>query len=118
MKKLLVLAVAVVLVTLPFAGCGPSVSDVTKDYNFEIKVTGTAGEFSGNYLVMKGDFTTNSQSVDGNTPATYTVQGNTVSVTFQKQGEDGTLTVEIFRDGVSVNSSTTSASYGVASATG
>jgi len=39
-----------------------------------------------------------SKSVDGNVPQFYYVSGSIVSVSFQKQSEDGVLKVQIIRD--------------------
>ena len=67
-------------------------------------------------MAVANDGSSNSQSVEGTVPATYTVNGKIVSTTFQKKGEGGELTVRISRDGAVVKEATTSAAYGVASA--
>ena len=85
--------------------------------DFSISVTGSNGlRFHGSYMAVANDGSSNSQSVEGTVPATYTVNGKIVSTTFQKKGEGGELTVRISRDGAVVKEATTSAAYGVASA--
>ena len=66
-------------------------------------------------MVVTSGGQSTSKSVDGVVPATYSVKGNIVSVVFQKQTESGTLKVEILRGGKVVNSSDTTAAYGVVS---
>ncbi|GAH92477.1 unnamed protein product [marine sediment metagenome] len=70
--------------------------------------------FSGNYILITSDGST-SRSVDGRTPAEYTVKGIIVSCVFQKTGEKGSLKVEILKGGTVVNSSSTTAAYGIVS---
>lgn len=71
--------------------------------------------FSGNYMVITSNGGSASRSVDGRTPAEYTVKGNIVSCVFQKTGEKGSLKVEVLKGGKVVNSSHTTAAYGVVS---
>ncbi len=56
-----------------------------------------------------------SKSVDGTVPTQYSAEGKMVSVVFQKQTENGTLKVEILRDGKVIKSSDTTAAYGLVS---
>jgi len=87
-----------------------------QDTEFQIKVSGTNGlAFSGAYMVLTTGGQSTSQSVDGIVPTEYTVKGDIVSANFQKQSEGGTLIAEIIKSGEVVNSSTTTASYGVVS---
>jgi len=83
-------------------------------YTVEIRITGTPGlSFLGSYGDLSG-----LRSVDGTVPATYTIvnpSGDIVSAVFQKMEEMGTLTVQLVKDGVVVESQTTTAAYGVVS---
>jgi len=100
-----ILLVALVLL----AGC-------VTDSDFRIEVTGTPGlEFSGHYGLATADGQYTSKSVDGTVPATYTMRGHIVSGLFQKTTEDGTLRVEIFKNGRSVAGEETMAAYGIVS---
>lgn len=84
-------------------------------YTVEVRITGTSGiSFLGSYGDLSGQ-----TSVDGTVPATYTIvnpSGDIVSAVFQKMEETGTLTVQLVKDGVVVASQTTTAAYGVVSA--
>lgn len=85
-------------------------------YTVEIRITGSPGlSFSGSYGDLGG-----LRSVDGTVPATYTIVDPTydmVSAVFQKQVEEGTLTVQLVKDGVVVASQTTTAAYGLVTVT-
>jgi len=72
-------------------------------------------EFSGSYMVISSGSQTTSRSVDGTTPAEYTVEGNTISCTFQKGADSVTLTVEVLCNGKVIASQYTTADYGVVS---
>jgi hypothetical protein len=65
-------------------------------------------------MVIKSGGGTTSRSVDGTTPAEYYI-GNAeiVSCSFQKMNEYGTLKVEILKGDKVINSSYTTAAYGV-----
>jgi len=111
-------------IVLLFGTCAICVSNSAKSplpsvlsgTEFQIKVSGTAGlPFSGSYMVMQPGGQNTSKSVDGVVPVTYSVTGNMVSVAFQKKIEIGTLKVEILRGGTVVNSSDTTAAYGLVS---
>ena len=105
----------VVCVMLPGTSESPAPS-LSSDTEFQIKISGTAGlPFSGSYMVVTSGGQSVSKSVDGSVPTQYSVEGMMVSVAFQKQTEDGTLKVEILREGNVVNSSDTTAAYGVVS---
>ena len=81
---------------------------------FVIKVSGTTGTtFSGSYFVVQSNGTNASKSVTGKVPTNYTVNGNIVSVVFQKTGVSGTLTVTIHKNDVVLVTSTTTSSYGL-----
>lgn len=104
----------VTLLTLLALGCsGGSGSILSSD--FTIRVTGTPGTtFTGTYMAMQADGTSNSHSVEGTTPTEYTVKANTVSVVFQKKAEAGTLRVEVLKGGQVVSESETTAAFGIA----
>jgi len=111
MKKLISVILMVCIVGVFFIGCG---GYLPTDAEFQIKVSGTNGlEFSGSYMVLTSGGQSTSKSVEGVVPAAYSVKGDIVSVAFQKQTESGTLKVEILRGGKVVNSSDTTAAYGV-----
>lgn len=81
---------------------------------FVIKVTGTTGlKYSGSYGVYDRTGQSTSKSVDGTVPASYVARGNIVSVYFQKKTQAGSMTVQILKDDRVVNSSFTTAEYGV-----
>jgi hypothetical protein len=83
--------------------------------SYVVRVEGSPGlSFSGSYMGITGGGS-QQQSVDGTVPASYTVSGSIVSATFQKQSENGALTVSIEMNGHIVQKSSTSASYGVVS---
>lgn len=113
MKRLTLFILVICMVGLIFTGCGGSLSS---DTEFQIKVSGTTGlKFSGSYMVITSGGQSTSKSVDGTIPAQYSVTGNIVSAVFQKQTESGTLKVEIIKGGKVLNSSDTTAAYGVVS---
>lgn len=90
-------------------GCSNVISS-----EFSIKVSGTSNAgFSGSYMTTTIDGKSVSKSVEGNLPITYKVEGNMVSVVFQKKDKEGNLKVEIFKDGKVVSEGETSAEYGV-----
>jgi hypothetical protein len=114
---LIVLAVIIGGIVLATGSGTPVVTPtLSSDTEFQIKVSGTAGlPFSGSYMVVSSGGQSVSKSVDGTVPTQYSVEGMMVSVAFQKQTEDGTLKVEILRDGQVVKSSDTTAAYGLVS---
>lgn len=95
-------------------GAGGSAREST----YEVRVTGKMGSndtfFTGSINVVK-DGRTESRSVEGRTPATYSEQGAAVSAAFQNKNEFGRLQVEIVKDGVSAAREETSAGYGMVS---
>jgi hypothetical protein len=92
---------------------GISIPGITTE-TYEIRVNGTNGtRFSGSYMQVGLDGSSNSQTVEGSVPATYEARGNMVSVAFQKKTESGQLSVEIVRNGSVVKSSETTAAYGM-----
>jgi len=82
--------------------------------NFKIKIVGSHNiKFSGSYMVVTADGHSSSHTVDGIVPAEYDVKGWIVSCSFQKQSEQGSLSVLVYRNGQLMDQSTTSAAYGV-----
>jgi hypothetical protein len=63
-------------------------------------------------MTVSLDGSSESHSVDGFAPQTFTTVGSAVSVALQKQSSSGKLSVEIVRNGCSVKSSDTAAPYG------
>lgn len=82
--------------------------------DYVIKVSGSDRcKFSGSYMLVTADGQSQSKSVEGRVPAEYQARGNIVSTSFQKQGENGLLKVQILKGGRLVNESETTAAYGV-----
>ena len=111
MKSLIFVLLLVGVIAL--VGCGGT---PTKIEYYTIKVTGTEGlRFAGNYGGAVPGGGKSEQSVEGVVPAEYTVQGpsNTiVYCSFIKQAEDGTLNVQIFKNGELATQSGTAAPFG------
>ena len=80
--------------------------------HFVIKVSGSCARFSGSLMVIK-DGKSESRSVEGSCPASYSEDATMVSVAFQKKDEYGTLAVDITKDGAPDGSQSTSAAYGM-----
>jgi hypothetical protein len=64
-------------------------------------------------MAVQASGSSNSHTVEGTVPKDFTVKANIVSVVFQKQGETGSLRVEILNGGNVVGQSETTAAYGV-----
>ena len=108
-KQLTVCALLIVLIT----GCGKT---ALTEAEYTIRIAGTDGlKFSGSYMQVGSSGSSESQSIEGTVPAEYTIKGAIASVVFQKKERNGTLRVEIVRDGKVVKSAETSAEYGVVS---
>ncbi len=87
---------------------------IESDYIIHVK--GTEGaKFSGSYMIMRPDGSSTQKSVEGVIPTEFKMRGSLISASFQKQGKNGTLIVEIARGGRIVNQSDTNAAYGVVS---
>ena len=110
-----VILIVIIAVASSLAG-GSSGVPLFSTSTYTIQVTGTSGvQFSGSYMVTDSSGGSNSQSVDGTVPQSYTATGTIISVVFQNQGDSGTLTVKILKDSTVVKQSTTTAAYGVVS---
>jgi hypothetical protein len=72
--------------------------------------------FSGSCLVRSADGSSESQTISGFTPTTYSYVAESISCSFQKQyGDTYMLQAGVTRDGVSVKRVQTEAEYGVVS---
>ena len=66
--------------------------------NFAIRVIGTDDvEFTGEYTLMAANGSSTSRRVSGSGLTVHTARAKDVSAVFQKQGEAGSLKVEIVR---------------------
>jgi hypothetical protein len=134
MKRLLLLISILALALVPI-GCidiigmikgvaGVTIEEVLKGLTstYTIKVDGTAElNFSGEYMVVttaydaenRVAFSSDPISVEGQVPKQYIVTDATaVAGMFQKQTEEGTLRVEIWRGGVLIDSAETTDPWG------
>ncbi len=85
--------------------------------DFVIRVTGTDGtEFFGAYMTVTNDGKSVPKYVYGIVPTKYPIDGDIVSVSFQKKGKSGTLKVEICKCNEVVAESETKIAYGAVSA--
>jgi hypothetical protein len=67
---------------------------------YTISVSGTPGtEFSGKYATIGFTGESKPQTVKGVVPASYLVSGRHASCTFEKSAVDGTIRVEILKNG-------------------
>jgi hypothetical protein len=134
MKRLLLFISILALALLPIGcidimGMIKGVTDVTIEEvlkaltsTYTIKVDGTDElNFSGEYMVVTTDFDTENRvafssdpiPVEGQVPKQYRVTDATaVAVMFQKQDEEGTLRVEIWRGGDLIDSAETTDPWG------
>ena len=104
--------------SLPGGGgsSGNTINGVLTD-TYTIKVTGSDKcKFSGSYMIVTAGGQSQSKTVEGRVPAEFECRGSIVSTSFQKQGENGRLKVQIMKGGRLVNESETTAAYGVVSA--
>jgi hypothetical protein len=91
------------------AGCA-----MPTESNFKIKIVGSHNiKFAGSYMIVTSDGQSSSHTVDGVVPAEYDMKGWIISCSFQKQSEQGSLSVIVYRNGQLINQSTTTAAYGV-----
>lgn len=112
-----VIIVLVLLALLVDAGCSIGAAPGRAVHQFEIQVNVRGGgKFSGNYMVVMPDGSSQSRSIEGAGYASYRASGSMVSCVFQKQADDSTMMlVTILRDGTIVASSNTAAAYGMVS---
>jgi hypothetical protein len=110
MKK----ATALLIVLLFFCGC--SLFDTS--YDVEYKVTGTAIKVD---ITIENEDGGTSQYDDVSVPWSYAFKGEPgdfVYVSAQNQGQTGTVTATIYRDGEIFKTSTSSGAYVIATASG
>jgi hypothetical protein len=134
MKRLILFISILALALLPIGcidimGMIKGVTDVTIEEvlkaltsTYTIKVDGTDElNFSGEYMVVTTDFDTENRvafssdpiPVEGQVPKQYRVTDATaVAVMFQKQDEEGTLRVEIWKGGDLIDSAETTDPWG------
>jgi hypothetical protein len=135
MKRLILFISILALALLPIGcmdnimGMIKGVADVTIEEvlkaltsTYTIKVDGTDElNFSGEYMVVTTDFDTENRvafssdpiPVEGQVPKQYRVTDATaVAVMFQKQDEEGTLRVEIWKGGDLIDSAETTDPWG------
>ena len=92
------------------AGCGLS-NDKSSD--FTIKIYGTRGlEFSGHYSVVGDKALPEPIKAHGVIPMEYEGKGAVALCCFRKLTKDGSLKVEILKDGKLISESETSMPYG------
>jgi hypothetical protein len=113
-KLISITIIFIVFLAVAFSGCAGN-----GDSDFTIRVSGSEGViFTGGYNVTTSAGSSISKIIMADiVPGEIMVRGNNVSVTFQKQYENGTLKVEILKNGRVVSQSETSAAYGVVEAT-
>jgi hypothetical protein len=110
MKSMSITVIIIVFLAVALSGCAGN-----GDSDFTIRVSGSDGViFTGGYNVTTSTGNSSSKIIMADlVPAQIMVRGNNVSVTFQKQYENGTLKVEILKNGRVVSQSETSDAYGV-----
>lgn len=108
-----VLAVAIII-----GVCASVGNELTKDYQVRYEVTGSASTVDITYQNEDGG---TSQLSDVTLPWSLAFTGEAldfVYVSAQNQGETGTVTVTIYKDGEQFKTSTSSGAYVIASADG
>lgn len=92
--------------------CFPAIS-FSADKSYTLTITGASGlRFCGVVSVKMADGKMAQHSLDGVVPETFEVIGKSVSVSFRKCEEDGSLNVVIANDGRSTVKGVTRESYG------
>ena len=113
MTKLIFLCSILFLCLLLPAGC-----DLSKDTSsdFTIKVYGTEGlKFSGHYSIVGTRTLPEPVNAHGVIPMEYRGRGTIALCNFRKLTDEGSLKVEILKDGKIISESETSISYGFVS---
>ncbi len=98
--------------------CLSAGNELSKDHDVKYEVTGSAQSVDITYQNEDGG---TSQVSDASVPWSYTFTGETLNfvyVSAQNNGETGTVTVTIYKDGEQFKSSTSSGAYVIASASG
>ena len=104
------------LVAFILWGCGDTFKGMESE--FKISVTGTPGlKVSGHYAFVATGEVPKPQNVEGTLPVEYQGKGLTALCLFRKTSGEGTLKVEIIRDGKVISASETQAPQGFVSLT-
>jgi hypothetical protein len=113
MTKLILYCLIVCLCILCFTGCG-LLSDTSSD--FAIRVCGTEGlKFSGHYSIVGTNTLPEPINAQGIIPMEYKRRGTIALCNFRKLTENGSLKIEILKDGKVLSESETSIPYGCVS---
>jgi hypothetical protein len=117
----LVMVAVLVIIGIAIGTCGKSSTTPTSNkpttYLIEYEVTGSAQSASLTYQNRDGGTSQEDVSI----PWTYSFtarSGDFVYISAQNEGEYGTVTVNIYLDGVQVKTSTSSGAYVIATASG
>ncbi len=117
-SKFIVSITIISLLLVLISGC---IGSADSEYHITISGSVPAVIYSGTYTVVTSSLFSgdNSKSTDvqGWGTKEYTVKGKVVSVTVEKEVKDGTLRVEISKDGNVVAQSETSDAFGKVSVT-
>ena len=107
-----------VCVAILFVNCGDNQLLGPTVYNVEYKVTGSASTVSLTYTNSNGGA---SQESDVSVPWSYSFKGSPddfVYISAQNQGDNGSVTVTIYKNGSSFKTSTSNGAYVIATASG
>jgi hypothetical protein len=120
MKKLAIGCgvIAVIAIVAIIAICVSAGNELSKTYGVKYEVTGSAQSVDLTYQNEDGG---TSQLSDVSLPWSLSFKGDAldfVYISAQNQGETGTVTATIYRDGEQFKSSTSSGAYVIASADG
>lgn len=117
-SKFIISVTIISLLLVLISGC---MGSADSEYHITISGNTPAVVYSGTYTVVtsslfSGD-NSKSTNVEGWGTKEYTVRGKIVSVTLEKEVKEGTLSVEILKDGNVVAQSETSDAFGKVSVT-
>jgi hypothetical protein len=113
MTKLILHYSILFLCLLLLTGC-----DLSKDINsdFTIRVCGTEGlKFSGHYSIVGTRTLPEPVNAHGAIPMEYRGRGGLAICSFRKLAKEGSLRVEILKNGIVISESETSITYGLVS---
>jgi hypothetical protein len=95
-------------------GCGDGLKGIETDY--AIKITGSDKlKFSGHYSFVGMGSVPKPVNIEGAVPAEYSGKGIAAVCVFRKTTAEGTMKVEILKEGKVVSASETAVPYGVIS---
>lgn len=119
MKPKSILSMAAILLFSFFVGCSESPTEPEiKNYEVKYEISGTATTVDITYTNSTGG---TSQLSDVSVPWTLTFrrdEGEFVYVSAQNQNDTGSVTATIYRDGSTLQTSTSSGAYVIATASG